>query len=220
MKFRTYRLLDLFVLCILAFGLEILTTYLTNSFIGTLRPYPILGLLFTLIAVSRWGWLGLIVVPFNALGNFIAGRFMLRTESFRQLYSWSTLVFSFVSNCAALISLAYYKKKTQKEVLKDSGNQLTMILTVCAISYVVNVILVFFANLFNPDVTITFNVFASILYTQFFWNIMGYVCLLIGFMILNKQGVFFNVKEKLLEQKKEAINEKKYYNDIHKNQQK
>lgn len=215
MKFKTYRMIDLIMLIILAFGLELLTTYLTNSFLGTIRPYPILGLLITLVAVSRWGVLGLVVVPFNAFGNYISGRFMLRTVEFREMYNWIYFIFANISNLAASISLLFYKKKNQNEILKDSGSCIKLIISICIINYVANII----TSLFLAIVTLSFesSTFATVLYTQLFWNVLGYVVLFIGFLILRKQEVCFNVKEKLLANQKERIDESKYYNDIKRN---
>lgn len=215
MKFKTYRIIDLIMLIILAFGLELLTTYLTNSFLGTIRPYPILGLLITLVAVSRWGLIGLVVVPFNAFGNYISGRFILRTVEFREMYNWIYFIFANISNLSASISLLFYNKKSQNEILKDSGSCIKLIISICIINYVANII----TSLFLATVTsnIESSTFGTILYTQLFWNAVGYVVLFIGFLILRKQEVCFNVKEKLLANQKERIDESKYYNDIKRN---
>lgn len=215
MKFKTYRMIDLIMLIILAFGLELLTTYVTNSFLGTIRPYPVMGLLITLIAVSRWGKVGLIVIPFSALGNYISGHFMLRTVKFREMYNWIYFIFANISNLAASVSLLFYKKKNQSEIIKDSGSCIKLIISICIINYVANIITSLFLALVTSNLELS--TFGTILYTQLFWNVVGYVVLFIGFMILRKQEVCFNVKEKLLEVQKERIDENKYYNDIKRN---
>ncbi len=215
MKFKTYRMIDLIMLIILAFGLELLTTWLTNSFLGTIRPYPIMGLLITLIAVSRWGPIGLIVIPFNAFGNYISGHFILRTVKYREMYNWIYFIFANISNLSAGISLFFYKKTNQNEILKDSGSCIKLIISICIINYVANIITSLFLAIVTSNVDAS--TFGAILYTQLFWNIVGYVVLFIGFFILKKQDVLFNVKEKLLATQKERIDESKYYNDIKRN---
>lgn len=215
MKFKTYRIIDLIMLIILAFGLELLTTWLTNSFMGTIRPYPVMGLLITLIVVSRWGPIGLIVVPFSAFGNYISGHFMLRTEKFREMYNWIYFILANISNLSAGISLLFYKKKNQNEILKDTGSCIKLIISICIINYVANIITSLFLAIVTSN--IEGSTFGTILYTQLFWNVVGYVVLFIGFFILRKQEIFFNVKEKVLENKKERNDEIKYYNDIKRN---
>ena len=59
MKLKTYRVVDLAMISILAFGIELLTTLCVNMFIPNIRPFPVIGMLLALVAITRWGWIGI-----------------------------------------------------------------------------------------------------------------------------------------------------------------
>lgn len=211
MKFKTYRIVDLIILIVLSFGLEILCTWLENSFLGRIRPYPVLGLLFTLIAVSRWGWIGLIIAPFNAVGNFIAGRYMLRTTSLRDTYTFLMLCLAIISNLTVSIYYLIKQKKGINSNFHSISDCLTNAIQIVVINYIINFLLFYIASLFDGVSAQGMDGIGAVLLSQLLFSIVGYIVLVIAVPILGNQGTLDNVKKKLLELKKEREHEKQYY---------
>lgn len=215
MKFKTYRLIDLIILCVLAFLLELATTYVENCFVQRISPYPVLGLLITMVAITRWGIRGAVVIPFNVLGNFIAGKFLIPSMTCRETFDLVWVICTFISNCTALLLIPIYNKRGQKRCLKDFGSIFSLLFILIGINLVVNVISRLIVNLAVADdfgkigqmIGATF--VAMILYSAF-----AYLALLVGVPILNSQGVICDVKQKLLDQKHEKEAELKYYKEI------
>lgn len=215
MKFKTYRIIDLTILVVLAFGLEILCTWLENSFLGRIRPYPVLGLLFTLIAVSRWGWIGLIVAPFNAVGNFIAGRFMLRTTSLRDAYTFLMLCLAIVSNLTIAINYLIKQKKGINSNFHSISSCLSDVMQIVFVNFVVNFLLFYLASLFKGAGTQGMDGIGAVLLSQLLFNVVAYIVLAIAVPILGSQGTLDNVKKRLFEIKKEREHEKQYYEQLY-----
>ncbi len=210
MKFKTYRVIDLLILCILAFGIELLTTPCVNLFVPTIRPFPVLGLLLTLVAVTRWGLLGIIVVPFNTLANFLMGRFVLNAINYRASYDFLSFIFTMIATLSALIALLWYKKKGNRGLYKDYGSMLGMIGTIVLVNLLICVLYSAVGNSINGG-SFSLDDFGARCLGMFLYNAFGYIALLIGTFILSRQDVLCNVKERLLEKKEERDNESQYY---------
>lgn len=210
MKFKTYRIIDLLILCILSFAIELLTTPCVNLFIPTIRPFPVLGLLLTLVAVTRWGLLGIIVVPFNTLANFLMGRFVLNAINYRATYDLSSFIFTMISTLAVLVSFLWYKKKGTRELYKDYGSMLGMLGTIVLVNLLVCVLYSLIGSLMSGG-NFSLDDFWARCLGMLLYNVFGYLALLVGTFILSKQEVLADVKEKLLKKKEEQENEKQYY---------
>ena len=198
MKFKTYRIIDIIILIVFAFGLEILCTWLENSFLGRIRPYPVLGLLFTFIAVSRWGWIGLIVAPFNALGNFIAGRFMLRTTDIRSTYTFLMLCLATISNLTISITYLIKQKKNISKNYHLIFDCMSDAFQIILINFLVNSILYYLRSLMVGIQSQGFEGIGAVLLSQFLFNFVSYLVLVVALPILGNQGTLDNVKKKLL----------------------
>lgn len=215
MKFKTYRIIDLIILIVLAFGLELLCTWLENSFLGRIRPYPVLGLLFTLIAVSRWGWIGLIVAPFNAVGNFIAGRFMLRTASLRDTYTFLMLCLAIISNLTIAIYYLIKQKKGINSNFHSISDCLSDVFQIVLMNYAINALLFYLLSLFNGGKMQGVEGIGAVLLSQLLFSVVGYIVLAVATPILGAQGTLDNVKKKLFDLKKEREHEKEYYEQLY-----
>lgn len=215
MKFKTYRIIDLTMLCVLAFGIEIMTTAVVNSIIpGGFSFYPVIGLFMTVVAVTRWKYRGLVVIPFNALANYIACVYMCKAIDYDILRLFVTMF----SNLSAMIILVWYKNKGIKETYKGIANYslscgsiiLTSLVGVLLISIILGIARSQSLNLAISDI-------ASAVFTIAYTHVFAYVILLLGVFIFNSMDILVDVKEKLIQMKRDRENESKYYTNINTN---
>lgn len=214
MKFKTYRRLDLLIIAILSFGMELLTTYLTNNFLPTIAPYPVVGLLLTFVAVTRWGVEGLIIVPFSVFGNFISGKFMIPQKILRDSYNLLWIVgILYISSVVSALLL--YKKKGWKHFTSSSSSLLGLDAIIIGTALVLTTLGMVLFNLF-AGTKLNFAGVGQLLYSTLLYGSIGYAVLILGSLVLRSQGVLVNVKEKMITERNEVKNEEKYYSSIKK----
>lgn len=214
MKFKTYRRLDLLIIAILSFGMELLTTYLTNNFLPTIAPYPVVGLLLTFVAITRWGVEGLIIVPFSVLGNFISGKFMIPQKILRDSYNLLWIVgILYISSVVSALLL--YKKKGWKRFTSSSSSLLGLDAIIIGTALVLTTLGMVLFNLF-AGTKLNFAGVGQLLYSTLLYGSIGYAVLILGSLVLRSQGVLVNVKEKMITERNEVKNEEKYYSSIKK----
>lgn len=212
MKLKTYRVVDLAMISILAFGIELLTTLCVNMFIPNIRPFPVVGLLLTLVAITRWGWIGIIVIPINTLANFIMGRFAIPAINYRQSYDWLSFLFTMIATASSMVALIWYKKKGIKKIYKDKITTINMVGTIILTNLIMCVMYSAFGNVISGGIVSATDFGARVL-GMLLYNAFGYVILLIGTLLLSRQDVLYDVKTRLIEQKEDRENERKYYNE-------
>lgn len=210
MKFKTYRILDLTILVVLTFIIEMVATYCVNGFFHGIRPFPVIGMLMTLIAIARWGVWGIIIIPVSVLANFFTGRFLIGVPSYRETYDIVSTVFSFISTSSILISFLWFKKYGRKKVFKDHYMLYTLIATAIGINLLLSV-LFSSINYFYQDISNIASDIGSRIIGMILYNSGSYIVLLIFTPLLAKQDVLADVKTTLIEKKKEAKNESLYY---------
>ena len=214
MKFKTYRIIDLTMLCVLAFGIEIMTTALMNSIIPMgFSFYPVIGLFITVVAITRWKYRGLVVIPFNALANFIASVYMCKAQD----YDITRLIITMLSNLSAIVILLWYKKKG----VKDTFNGLNGYLLSCGSIILTNIIGVLLISIImgivrSGSLNLSISSIAEAMFLNAYTHVFAYVILLLGTYIFNSNGVIVDVKAKMLQDKKDRENEMKYYKNINK----
>lgn len=217
MKFKTYKKVDLAALCILAFVIEILATYAASAFIPTMAPYPVIGALLTLVAITRWGPIGLIVGLFSTLGNFLCGILWLPQEVLRSGYYY-TWVIGLFGNLSVACVLPLFKKKGREYYFKTIGNLKNLLLTIILTDFLVSFIILFFYNVFSGTLSDKFfSGVAQIILAAFTYGAFGYLVLIIGTLVLRSQSVLVDVKAKILSNQRENESEKKYYSKIGQN---
>lgn len=210
MKFETYRKLDLIILSILTFIIEIVATFCVNGFFHGIRPFPVVGMLMTLIAITRWGLIGSIIIPISVLANFICGRFFIVAINYRETYDLISIIISLVITSSILISFGWIKKFGVKDVFKDGINLFTMIGSAIVLSLFISV-LFSSVNYFHNSVDDFTKDFTSRILGVFLYNCGSYIVLIVFTPLLAKQDVFIDVKKSLLDKKKEKQNEDVYY---------
>ena len=88
MSFKKYMLIDLVLTGIIGVAVEFLGVYVFNRMIyATIIPYAI-SLLIMMIATTRWGSLGITLVPFLALATVLSGRLINPQEALKACYDW------------------------------------------------------------------------------------------------------------------------------------
>lgn len=214
MKFKTYRRLDLLIIAILSFGMELLATYLTNNFLPTIAPYPVVGLLLALVATTRWGLEGLIVAPFSVLGNFISGKFMIPQKILRDSYNLLWIIgILYVSSLVSALLL--YKKNGWKQYTSKISSILSLDAIIIVSSLTLTTLGMIFYNVI-VGTGLNFVGIGQLLYSTLLYGSVGYVVLILGSLVLKSQGVLVNVKEKMISECNERKNEEKYYSTVKK----
>ena len=211
MKLKTYRIVDLIMISALAFGIELLTTLCVNMFIPNIRPFPVLGMLMALVAITRWGWIGIIVIPINTLANFIMGRFAIPAINYRESYDLVSFLVTMLSSTSSLIALIWYKVKGIKNLYKDKIATVNMVGTIIFTNLVICVLYSALGNIISGG-SITLKDFGARVLGMLLYNAFGYLVLLLGSLLLARQDVFYDVKTRLIEARDERENERKYYN--------
>ena len=212
MKLKTYRIVDLIMISALAFGIELLTTLCVNMFIPNIRPFPVLGMLMALVAITRWGWIGIIVIPINTLANFIMGRFAIPAINYRESYDLVSFLVTMLSSTSSLIALIWYKVKGIKNLYKDKIATVNMVGTIILANLIICVMYSVLGNIISGG-SFSIKDFGARVLGMLLYNAFGYVILLVGTLLLAKQDVLYDVKTRLIEQKEDRENERKYYNE-------
>lgn len=212
MKFKTYRIIDLTMLCVLAFGIEMMTTTVVNSIIvGGFSFYPIIGLFITVVAVTRWKYRGLVVIPFNALANYIASVYLCKAIDYDIVRMFVTMI----SSASAMIILIWYKFKSIQGTYKD----MTQFLLACGSIILTNICVVLLVSIIlgiarSHSLNLAISDIASAVFTLAYTHVFAYVILLLGVYIFKSMGILVDVKEKMIQLKRDRENEDKYYKNI------
>lgn len=206
MSLKKYRWIDLGILGIIGFTMELLGNYLMNVVFIAILVTNVISLLIVMTAVFRWGWRGLLLIPILAAATIISGRFINPKVDYRIYYDWALYLAIICQLLGASFSLLWFKKiKTEYETSKN----LYCLFGLCAIVGIISILLLSFSYwLFSRR---------FLLYEFLAWDAIGYALLLVGCFILSRQGILVNVEEKLKMQKEEAEREKNFQMDLSEN---
>lgn len=212
----SYCVKDLILLTVLGAAIEFALAKFCYLVIGVITPATYITLLVAFIAVTRWGFYGLIIVPFLALATALGGMTVTETPFVSEVYKFSTnwqyyvsIVFGF---SAFVVNALLYKFKGTGKIV---SNTLIMIL-ILIIDYALFNVIQFisyrlltshnliegattifqYINGRGETVTININEYAE---KGFIYNLIGLATLFIGFFIFRIQGVICNVKDKLID---------------------
>lgn len=214
------------MLCALAFGIEIMATTVINRVIpglysitnddGTISVldkldflfYPVIGLFITVVAITRWKWRGIYVIPANALGYYIAARFICDST----VIGVKDVILTIISNCACIIIMLWFSKIKTKELYDDGNKTSLMLLAIIGINIVSIVIFTLIINIVSgiPFATAISSVAPTTL-SAVLMHLFAYVILFLGVFVFRSMGLLVDAKQKLLDMKKDRDNEAKYY---------
>lgn len=172
------------------------------------RPTFIFSLLIILLAVTRWGPTGLVLAPILTMVTWLSGKYLIDTRDIiidNEIvkiiyYDWEMLLAMMLGNLSIGWVALFFKKKKTTEIYSTYGNVVAIaaiaVIVVILIEIIVNLILVGIENA---------NLFRFIIY-----NFPGIIFTLILPIALRSQGIWFNVKEKLLADRQQALEDAEY----------
>ena len=213
----SYCVKDLILLTVLSVAIEFALSKFCYLVIGVITPASYITLLVAFIAVTRWGFYGLITVPFLVLGTVLGGMAVSETPFVSEVYkfssNWQYYVSIVLGFSAFVVNALIYKLKGTGKVI---SNTLLMIL-ILIIDYVLFNVIQFisyrlltshnliegastifqYVNGNGDTVSININSYAE---KGFIYNLIGFAVLFVGFIIFRTQGVVCNVKDRLIDE--------------------
>lgn len=199
MSFKKYMLIDLVLTGIIGVAVEFLGVYVFNRMIyATIIPYAI-SLLIMMIATTRWGSLGITLVPFLALATVLSGRLINPQEALKACYDWRLYISLLFSLSTFSLNYCWFDYRGKRKIKNTMGSMVALSCIDILLSTTILVLMYY--------------ILTSNLYILAFpvWSIFGYAVLILGTCILFSQGVLVNVKEKFLEQKEEMLEEEDFH---------
>lgn len=192
MSLKKYMIIDLSMLCVIGLLLEGIGTFFVNYMYVGAYPMTVISLLITFLAVARWGYKGLVVTLFCALGNLIGGQFILLRDV---TYNWQIFLSVLVGLCSMSINLIPFSKMGTNPTLKNNWWFFGLMFGNFILFELVRG-LVYAFILRGTEVLILNNAVG--------FDVTALVILLVMGFILRKQGVLLNFKDKLKSEKEQA----------------
>lgn len=200
-----------------------------SGLVLTAAPTFTFALLIVFVAVARWNLWGLVVIPFLAAANIIGGRF-IDLNYLSAMYDWDVSMKScvgvYVSSCLGLatvgLNVIFFKKIGTKKVIHQTGWMLLMVLADYLLYSLVQFLvyrlitsggllhmgeITYDYQLMNPDTSLIEVIQMNLCRfgeSGILFNLLGLGIVVAGLFILRSQGVVNNVVDKLVEDKKNA----------------
>ena len=191
-----------------AIALYVIPTILPNAF-----PFFCASMLVCILAITRWNWKGMMVVPIMALVTVLLGRLMTSVSSYDEVkeltkyYDWRLFVTNMVTFSVSLILWPIKKAVKRKEVFSSRVFVEFIVVIVLAIGMLAQVFTYSLVKLAAP------NKFAAVLVIS---DMPAVIITLIFMAVLRHQGIFVDAKQDLISKKEEAEMENKYYQGLRK----
>ena len=200
MNINKYRIIDLLVLAIIGVATELVGCWLINVFLPIVIPIYAAGVLIIIVAMVRWGPIGIILTPLLALASFLADSYLLQNTGYKQQMPVSYFVNLAFLLCTAILIPFIIKKKDK--MINTMGKRILVSIGTYVLGCILSGIVFGFYN---------YNIFVSMV-VVFVQQLMSLVITIIFMDLLYRQETLMNVKQKFLTKKKEIEEEKKYYN--------
>ena len=216
---KGYMFFDLIILAIIGCLLEGLGSKCCGD-IFTAAPTITLSFLILFIAIARWNQWGLIIIPFLALANKIGGE-KIGFSFIAAVYDWKLYLSTVIGMLTMGFNVIIFKKCSSKKISSDMAH-LFLLLAFDYLLYVTvqwaSYRLLTSGNLLEGGVKI-FEYYkygddgsAELIKTNlcgfgengFVFNIFGFIVAVIGCLVLRSQAVISNVREKLIDDKRNA----------------
>lgn len=191
-----------------AIALYVIPTILPNAF-----PFFCASMLVCILAVTRWNWKGLVVVPIMALITVLLGRLMTSISSYDEVkelskfYDWRLFVTNLVTFSASIILWPVKKLVKRKEIFTSRVFVEFLVVVVLAIGMLAQVFTYSLVTLAAP------HNFAAVLVIS---DMPAVIVTLIFMAVLRHQGIFVDAKQDLISKKEEAEMENQYYQGLRK----
>ena len=212
---KSYMFFDLLILTVIGCIIEFIVTKACGAAL-TAAPTTVISMLIVVVALARWNGWGVLVIPFLCLANMYGGRLM-NISYLAAAYDWKLYLSSVIGLTALSYNLILFKKYTAKKLFNMNLSAIIFILT----SYVVYCSIQFLSYRLICSGTLTHSGLNIFDYTNkdgvlktvnlctlgeggFAFNLIGLIIFVVGILILRSQGVVCNVKNKLIDDKKNA----------------
>lgn len=207
-------IIDLAMLIVFGTIVEAIALYIIPRFFNNAFPLFCVSLLICILAIARWGWKGIVVIPIMSLMSVLLGKLwasIAHDETIHELakyYNWRVLITNIVSFSPTMSIVLVKKKLKKQETFSDRAA--TLIMTICLIltCYVLQVLTFSLVALAAPK-----NYIGVILIN----DLPAFMVTLLFLMVLRHQGMFVDAKQDLISKKEEAEMEDKYYKELRKN---
>ena len=219
LSYKSYKILDLTVLIVFGFILEMIMTVAETRIVAQAIPYTVVGLLFVTLAVVRWRYVGLITIPFYVLANFLAGRFFggttgQRDELVKQSYDFVKVLAGFISYFAILYIPLLFKRRKKKGFvnIKDVFKNVSIVVVI----YIVALGILEPMFKFIQYGGLYLNEYRLCWETILIYQALAAIITILLSGILYKQNTLIDVKDSLLQKKNEKKYEREYYTKLSK----
>lgn len=211
---KKYMIIDLAMLIVFGSIVEAIALFVIPRMFNNAFPFFCVSLLICVLAIARWGWKGIVVIPIMSFVSVLFGKLWASTansDSIHELakyYGWRVFLTNMISFSVSASIILVKKLLKKKETLSDRA--VTIVVTICMIlaCYVLQVLAFSLVTLAAPKNYI--GVFAIN-------DLPAFMVTLVFVVVLRHQGMFVDAKQDLINKKEEAEMENKYYKELRKN---
>lgn len=207
--------IDLIMLGAIGFILEALCTKMVGYVLDAV-PTATISLFILFIAVARWNLWGLLLAPILALATIIGGRF--NHFEYRALAYGVEMYFSIVIAMMVIaLDVIFYKKSGTKKTINTTWKMVLIILMNYVLFVIVQQISYRLMTSGHPFMTAVDRIAVDIevsetgyinrhfyIEANYIYNLFGLALTYVGAYLLRSQGVINNVRDKLIDDKKQA----------------
>lgn len=207
--------IDLLMLGVIGCILEALCTKMVG-FVMDAVPTATISLFILFIAVARWNLWGLLIAPLLALSTIIGGRF--NSMEYRAAAYGIEMYFSIViAMMVVALDVIFYKKGGTKKTILTTWKMVLIILMNYVLFSVVQIISYDLITSGHPfmrpvdripvDTAISETGYIDrhfYVTVNYIYNLFGLALTYVGAVVLRSQGVINNVRDKLIDDKKQA----------------
>ncbi|MCR5706245.1 MAG: hypothetical protein K6G48_05565 [Acholeplasmatales bacterium] len=198
-------IIDLAVLALTGLIFEVIVMYIFLEMFGAnVVPFYIISLLVCIIAVGRWNWKGLAIVPVMSLISVLSG-FILRKATGTDgasIYNWKMFISVALSLASTALIIPLKQKSKSFKENNDGSITIAFIALVMLVAFIVEVLSYSIIVAENP---------IEYIGTLAVVNIPCWFFTLIVMFVLRKQGIIVDAKKNLISKRKEQELEQQYY---------
>lgn len=197
---KKYMIIDLIILTVIGTIIELIAMYIIPRSVPYLVPTFCISITIILVAIARWGWQGLILVPVMALICWGSGSIVGRPN---ESYDWRMFLSNLIGFFSTALVLPFRKKGKAKAIFWD-------IPTTILQSSLVLICFILLQSIMWIVCGEDMNILESVGFTTVSAS-FGILATYLVIFILRHQNITNDVKRSILDAKKEQELERKYY---------
>ena len=205
--------IDLIILSVIGFVLEMLLIRFLPGLVLPGTAFIFTSMLVMIMAVTRWNLWGLIIIPIICLAPMVGGTWM-DAQRLRDIYSfqydWQLYVSMVIGYLSLGVNVFFYKKNTKKIIsspFKMIGLVLLDYILFSIIQFIAYRLLTCNGNILHRGQLLNSlgeDKICEYIEGGMLYNLFGLTITVVGLLILRSQGAVSNVKQKLIDDKKNA----------------